>query len=380
MSGDVLGRDPFTAPLPQVKKKNTGKKAPEKKPKPRKKPVKKSGEKTAKSKVSAKPRPASTAKPMDKAKIDHMALEIDNQELLATAVVQPNSFLKLFSSISHYLRPSTYGRRMGEIGMFWNSEDVGPFGFDPMFWSKVKPMFEFLFNHYWRVELMGEQNIPATGQALLVANHSGSLPWDGIMLRLAIEKSLPSKRAVRFLVENFIFHFPFLGTFVNRVGGVRACQDNATRLLNQGHLVGVFPEGVKGIGKLYKQRYKLQRFGRGGFIRLALRTSSPIIPVAIVGAEEAYPMLSRMKWLAKTMDLPYIPMTPTFPWLGPLGLIPLPSKWLIAFGSPIYLEMPDPDSDDQEAVIMDMVEKVRSSIQQMVDELLQKRTHPYFGH
>lgn len=378
MSADVLGRDPFTTPLPPADKKS--------KSRAKKTSAKKANQKKTTRRTSPRPKTQTKKKigahpvePMDKAEIDRLSTQIDNQELLATAVPPPGSFLKFFSSISRYLRPSTYGRRVGEIGMFWNSADVGPFGFDPRFWSRVKPVFEFLFKHYWRVELTGEENIPDSDRALLVANHSGSLPWDGIMLRLAIEKCLPSKRAVRFLVEDFIFHFPFLGTFVNRVGGVRACQDNATRLLNQGHLVGVFPEGVKGIGKLYNQRYKLQRFGRGGFVRLALRTSSPIVPVAIVGAEEAYPMLSRMKWLARPMDLPYFPMTPTFPWLGPLGLLPLPSKWLIAFGRPIHLQKPDLDSDDYEAVIMEMVEKVRSSIQEMVDELLQKRAHPYFG-
>src|SRR5439155_12548091 len=128
------------------------------------------------------------------------------------------------------------------------------------------------------------------------------------------------KRDVRWLTEDFVFHFPFLGSFETRIGAVRACQENAERLLRQETLLAVFPEGIKGIGKLFRDRYKLQRFGRGGFVRLALRTQTPIVPAAIIGSEETAPMLYRIEGVAKSLGLPYIPITPTFPALGPIGL------------------------------------------------------------
>jgi 1-acyl-sn-glycerol-3-phosphate acyltransferase len=307
------------------------------------------------------------------------AASIDRHELLDAADRGSSPLLRLFAAITRTLRPSAYGHKVGEMGMYWHSEEIGPFGFDPVFWARVKPFFQLMYDKYWRIELRGAQNIPAEGRALLVANHSGSLPWDGIMLRLAIENAAASARPVHFLVEDFVFHFPFLGPFVNRVGGVRACQDNATRLLSAGNLVGVFPEGVKGIGKLFRQRYQLQRFGRGGFVKLALRTESPIVPVAVVGAEEIHPMLAKLGWLARSLKLPYVPVTPTFPWLGPLGLVPLPSKWLIRFGEPIHFERVDPEAPDAQTRTMDMVEQVRESIQQMIDELVEERKHPFFG-
>src|SRR5262249_37958133 len=128
---------------------------------------------------------------------------------------------------------------------------------------------------------------------------------------------------------------PFVGTFMSRCGAVRACPENATRLLERDEAVIVFPEGTRGIGKPYEQRYRLVRFGRGGFVRIALRTGAPIVPIAIIGSEEIHPILGRWDWLARLINLPYFPLTPTFPWLGLLGLVPLPSKWRIEFGAPI---------------------------------------------
>ena len=385
MSADVLGRDPFSQPAADAKP--AAKKSPAK-------PAKKAPARTAKARPKAKtasspkskqaPRPTQPkapgqASPRRIREAANVAAEIDRQELLDTVEQEGSPLLKLFNIIVRAIRPNAYGRKVGEMGMHFHSDDVGPFGFDPRFWESVKPFFQFLYDKYWRIELSGIENIPKAGRALVVANHSGSLPWDGIMLRLAIDNASEQVRPVRFLVEDFVFHFPFLGPFVNRVGGVRACQDNATRLLVSDHLVGVFPEGVKGIGKLYRDRYKLQRFGRGGFVRLALRTGSPIVPVAVVGAEEIHPMLNRLTWLARSLGLPYVPITPTFPWLGPLGLLPLPSKWLIRFGEPIQFDPVDPDEEDAQLRIMDKVELVRGTIQQMVDDLVAERKHPFFG-
>jgi len=275
------------------------------------------------------------------------------------------------------MRLSFYGSKLGQLGMRLHSEEVDPFGYDAVYWEKIEPFFRLLFESYWRVEVQGLQNIPDQGRVLLVTNHSGTLPYDGAMLKVAIENHHPSGRSVRFLTEDFVFHFPFLGTFINRIGGVRACPDNAKRLLQNEQLVVVFPEGVKGIGKLFRDRYKLQRFGRGGFIKLALHTQSPIIPVAIIGAEEIHPMLARLSWMARPLGLPYLPVTPTFPWLGPLGAIPLPSKWMIRFGEPIsFSQYSSKDAEDL-LTVMKLSEQVRNNIQKMVHQLLKEREHTF---
>ena len=185
---------------------------------------------------------------------------------------------------------------------------------------------------------------------------------------------------MRPLVEDFVFHFPYLGTLINRLGGVRACQENAQRLLDDDQLVAVFPEGIKGIGKLYRDRYKLQRFGRGGFIKLALRTRAPIVPVAIVGAEETHPMLTKVTWFAKSVGVPYVPITPTFPLLGPLGLLPLPSKWYVRFGEPLDLPAEHgPEAAPDRILVNRLAETVRARIQTMIDETLEHRKSVLLG-
>ena len=356
MAKSVLGRDPFTRPRPVEEKPKKKKKA---KPKAKK----------AKPKPKPKPPPPVTVTDTD----TDTKKEIDRVELLEGAEAEEGAFQNILYKSTKFVRPSYYGEKLGKVGMKFRAEEVDPFGFDPVYWEKVEPIFEFLFDNYFRVELFGLENVPEKDRALLVANHSGTLPYDGAMLKVAIENRHMSGRPVRFLVEDFVFHFPFLGSFMNRIGGVRACQDNARRLLENEQLVVVFPEGVKGIGKLFKHRYQLQRFGRGGFVKLALRTNSPIIPVAVVGAEEIHPMLTRLGWLARTLKLPYIPVTPTFPFLGPLGAVPLPSKWLIEFGKPMSLSNYTPEDAEDALKVMQLAEKVRSTIQQMVDDLLKKR-------
>ncbi len=258
-------------------------------------------------------------------------------------------------------------------------EEIDAFGRDPAFEQKLKPFFDFLYYRYWRITTHGLENIPSKGRALLVANHSGTLPYDGSMIRLAISNDHPAQRDVRFLVEDFVYYLPFIGTFMYRVGGVRASRENAERLLKSEHLVAVFPEGVKGIGKYYSQRYHLQRFGRGGFIKLALDTQSPIIPVAVIGAEEIHPILFRSSLLAKPLGIPYIPITPTLPLLGPLGLIPFPTKWSIHFGAPIDLSNYGKETLEDELEIHKLSEMVRQTIQRMVTEALKKRSSVFWG-
>lgn len=260
------------------------------------------------------------------------------------------------------------------------SYDVDEFGMDPAFVRKVKPLFDFLYYNYWRVHVTGLAHIPAEGRGLIVANHSGTLPYDGSMIAASVANEHPSRKDVRFLVEDFVYHFPFLGTLMYRIGGVRACPENAERLLGKDHLVTVFPEGIKGIGKHYRERYRLQRFGRGGFIKLALKMNSPIIPTAVIGAEEIHPLIYKSTILARPFGIPYIPVTPTLPLLGVLGLIPLPSKWSVVFGEPIrFSPKYGPEDADNQLLVNKLSEMVRCKIQEMVTEALKNRRSIWFG-
>lgn len=262
-----------------------------------------------------------------------------------------------------------------------NREDteVDEFGMDPVIVQKIKPLFDFLYFKYWRVETTGIENIPNEGRALIVANHSGTLPYDGAMLAAAVANEHPVRHDARFLVENFVFHMPILGSFMYRIGGVRACPENAERLLQSEHLVVVFPEGVKGIGKYYNQRYQLQRFGRGGFLKLCINTQSPLIPVGIVGAEEIHPIIYKSNVLAKTIGIPYIPITPTFPWLGLLGCVPFPTKWHIQFGKPMTFDSFSKENLENELLIHKLSEQVRTDIQNIIIDLLKKRRSVWQG-
>lgn len=272
-----------------------------------------------------------------------------------------------------------YDKQWGRTAMRDRAEEVDDFGLDPAYAARVQPFFDFLYKRYFRVETVGASNIPSEGRCLIVANHSGTFPYDGVMMKTAIVHTHPGKREMRWLAEDFIFYLPFLGAFMNRIGAVRACQENAERLLKQGRLVGVFPEGVKGIGKLFRERYKLQRFGRGGFIRLCLRTETPIVPCAVIGAEESAPMLMRLEYLANLFGVRYLPITPTFPALGPLGLVPAPTKWRIEFGEPIRFDGYGPEAADDSLLVGRLTEKVRSTIQTMLDRGVADRRSVWFG-
>jgi len=249
-----------------------------------------------------------------------------------------------------------------------------PWGFDEQFAEAVRPLFEFLYDGYWRVDATGVENVPASGRALLVANHAGSLfPFDASMAAVAIHDLHPAKRWTRFMVLDWAFVLPYLSAFMRRVGGVPAKPENATSLLERDELVMAFPEGVKGTGKPFSQRYRLQRFGRGGFVEVALRTRSPIVPVAIVGSEEIYPKLAESGPLARLIGAPFVPITPTFPLLGPLGLIPLPSKWRMEFGEPIDISDHGSEDADDRRLVFELSERVRETVQGMLYENLVAR-------
>ena len=258
-------------------------------------------------------------------------------------------------------------RRMG--GGYHEDE----WGFDEEFSDAVYPFFELMYDRWWRVHAAGVHNVPAHGRALLVANHAGILPWDATMMAVAIQRAHPLPRHPRFLVLNWAFHLPYAGVFMRKVGGVVASPYNALRLLQQDELVAVFPEGVKGAGKDWKDRYRLQRFGRGGFVEIALRTGAPIVPVAVVGSEEIYPKIGEAPALARLLGAPYFPITPTFPWLGPLGAVPLPSRWRIEFCDPIPTAGYGPEAAEDRPLVFELSERVRDTIQEKLFENLVAR-------
>jgi 1-acyl-sn-glycerol-3-phosphate acyltransferase len=256
---------------------------------------------------------------------------------------------------------------------------VDEFGFDADFTENVwLPLLRPIYERWFRVEVRGIENIPATGGALVVANHSGTLPLDGLMTQVAIHDSHPGGRHLRMLGADLVFELPFVGTSARRTGSTLATAADAERLLRQEELVGVYPEGFKGIGKPFGERYKLQRFGRGGFVSAALRTGAPIIPCSIIGAEEIYPLIGNMPILARLMGAPYFPVTPFFPLLGPLGLIPLPSKWIIAFGEPVDTGSIGPAGADDPMLVFDLTDQIRETIQQTLYSLLMQRRSVFF--
>jgi 1-acyl-sn-glycerol-3-phosphate acyltransferase len=252
--------------------------------------------------------------------------------------------------------------------------ETDEFGFDPDLTDHVLlPLLRPLFEKWFRVETRGMENVPDTGGALLVANHSGTVPVDALMTTVALHDHHPAQRRLRLLGADLVFDLPFIGTVSRKMGTTLACNEDAERLLTDGELVGVFPEGFKGVGKPFRDRYTLQRFGRGGFVTAALRTGVPIVPCAIVGAEEIYPMIGNAKTAARLMGLPYFPITPTFPLLGPLGLVPLPSKWLIAFGEPIDTASYGPAAAEDPMLVFNLTDQVRETIQHSLYQLLLQR-------
>jgi 1-acyl-sn-glycerol-3-phosphate acyltransferase len=241
--------------------------------------------------------------------------------------------------------------------------EIDEFGFDPRLTEEVlAPIARQLHERWFRVDWMGMENVPAEGPALLVSNHAGTLPWDAIVMKFGVLDH--ANRHVRLLAANLAFRLPFVGPLARKSGNTLATQEDALRLLEADQLLGVFPEGYKGLGKPYRERYKLQRFGRGGFIEIALRARAPIVPVSIVGSEEVAPMLVDARPLARLFGFPYFPVTPTFPWLGPLGLFPLPTKWIVEFGEPIPTDDVADDAWQDPLTVFEMTDRVRDVIQQ----------------
>jgi 1-acyl-sn-glycerol-3-phosphate acyltransferase len=255
--------------------------------------------------------------------------------------------------------------------------EVDEFGFDREITERfvlatIRPIAE----KWFRVEVRGAENIPSEGGALVVSNHSGTVPVDGLITMVSTHDA--TGRHLRPLGADLVFRLPVVGELARKSGATLACNEDAERMLRGGELVGVWPEGFKGIGKPYSDRYKLQRFGRGGFVSAALRTGVPIVPCSVVGAEEIYPLVGNLPSLARLLGVPYVPITPFFPWLGPLGLVPLPSKWLIEFGEPIRTDTYDEGAADDPMLVFNVTDQVRETIQQTLYSLLMQRRSVFY--
>ncbi len=223
-----------------------------------------------------------------------------------------------------------------------------------------------IYRNWFRTRVIGAENIPASGPALIVGNHAGAFAIDALMVVHALEQN--SSRALHLLGANFLFQDP-LRELMAHLNVHPANFETASELLQAGHLVGVWPEGVNGVGKTIEHRYQLQEFGRSGFARLAALNQVPIIPTAIIGSEEAYPVMARVEGLLDWVKIPYLPVTPTFPALGPLGLIPFPSKWTISFGAPIA-----PPKSGSPIEVCACSDQVRGELTKTIRKLLSQRS------
>lgn len=258
-------------------------------------------------------------------------------------------------------------RRFSTFGLSERSGEVDEFGMDDVVVGRARPLFELLFDKWWRVDVAGLEVLPEHGPCLLVANRAGLLPYDGLMLAHMIERFHASHERPRFLVADWLITLPFMQPYLARLGGVRACRENAARLLDSGRWVVAFPEGAKGAAKVFRDRYRVQRFGRGGVVRLAIEHGVPLVPVGVVGAEEAHPVLFKSHAPARAVGLPFLPVTPTFPLLGPLGVVPLPSKWVIRIGEPLHLDHLPGELHDDELLISRLNAELREKIQALVE-------------
>jgi 1-acyl-sn-glycerol-3-phosphate acyltransferase len=324
---------------------------------------------------SARRHPSLLADPGSRASADQIAAvvrEIDQHRGAAggsPVADTPTDLAKRVAGVADFIRK----RMSGEY-------TVDEFGFDSDLNRAVfLPILRVLFNSWFRVEVSGIENLPTEGAALVVANHAGVLPFDGLMTSVAVKDKHPAHRDLRLLAADLVFDLPMIGQAARKAGHTMACTSDAHRLLAAGELTAVFPEGYKGLGKQFKDRYKLQRFGRGGFVSAALRTRAPIVPCSIVGSEEIYPMMADVKLLARLLGLPYFPVTPLFPVAGPLGLVPLPSKWHIQFGEPISTGGYDETAADDPMITFELTDQVRETIQHTLYQLLAGRRNTFFG-
>ncbi len=296
------------------------------------------------------------------------------QKTLREDAFDPDFWKGLWYMLNYTLRYNADMLKRRYTGEYETDE----WGLDWEFVDAVRPFFTFLYRVYWRVETVGVEQIPVEGPALLVANHSGQLPWDGTMVATAVLTEHPAGRLVRTLYSESLPNLPLVSHLSVKLGQALATEENGIRLLEQEEVVAVYPEGPGGAGKPYKERYRLARFERSDFVRMALRSGAPIIPVSVVGAEETYISLANSRSLARLTNLPYFPVTPTFPWLGLLGLVPLPTKWYVDFGPPLAMDGYGSHAADNLVLVAQLADRVRHSIQEMVYERLAQRRSVFF--
>lgn len=246
-------------------------------------------------------------------------------------------------------------------------ERLDRFGMDVRFVERLDPLVDLLHSAWWRVVVREVARVPADGPAIVVANHAGTVPWDAFVLRHALRREHPAHRELRPLLDDAECDLPVFGPALVRYGAVRASPDAANAILAAGGLVGVFPEGSAVARKPWRDRYRIQRFGRGGFVKVALRARAPIVPCAIVGSEEASPAISRTGWLAERLGIPLVPGTSALR-LGSAALLPLPSRWTLRFGEPVEVSGHAPEAAEDPAVVAALTERVRSTLQAMLDE------------
>ncbi len=334
-------------------------------------------QKTAPAAGEPKP-PTDTAVPP----VAEKRVPVTAEETHPLAGVPVSDWLAAFQGAAREVFGEQWERRLAELMALMRRRLTGEYvvdeyGFDAevterFLMAALRPIAQ----KWFRVEVRGAENIPATGGALVVSNHSGTVPVDGLMTLVAIHDE--TGRFLRPLGADLVFKMPFVSTLARRSGATLACGEDAERMLAGGELVGVWPEGFKGIGKPFSERYKLQRFGRGGFVSAALRTGVPIVPLSVVGAEEIYPMVGNLPSLARLLGVPYIPITPFFPLLGPLGLVPLPSKWLLEFGEPIRTDSYDASEAEDPMLVFNVTDQVRETIQSTLYTLLMQRRSVFF--
>ncbi len=263
--------------------------------------------------------------------------------------------------------------RLDRLNVELNSAGFDRWGLHPETLRKFAPIMYVLYKKYFRVEATGLENIPE-GRVLYIGNHGGQIPLDAMMAGLALLLESEPPRIARAMVERWVPTVPFVSSLFTRIGAMIGDPNNCRDLLLHDQSVMVFPEGVRGSGKLFKDRYQLQRFGTG-FMRLALETNTPIIPVAVIGTEETYPSVMNLKRLAKLIGAPYFPVTPFFPLLGPLGLLPLPAKVTVRFGKPLYFEGKENESED---LIREKVQAVKDALQAEINVGLEIRGEKIF--
>jgi 1-acyl-sn-glycerol-3-phosphate acyltransferase len=329
----------------------------------------------------AKARPAEQptdhAEPIEAPAVEQTRAPAYVEERLPTGGIPVGDWLAAFQHAARELFGDQWEPQLARFLSFLRRRVTGDYvvdeyGFDQevterFFMSALRPIAQ----KWFRIEVRGIENIPAEGGALVVSNHSGTIPVDGLMTGVMIHDL--TGRFLRPLGADLVFKSPLVSTLARKGGATLACNEDAERMLRGGELVGVWPEGFKGIGKPYAERYKLQRFGRGGFVSAALRTQVPIIPLSVVGAEEIYPLVANLPSLARVLGLPYLPITPLFPWLGPLGMVPLPSKWLLEFGEPIRTDEFDAGAAEDPMLVFNVTDEVRETIQSTLYSLLMQR-------